>query len=486
MRFADKVSSLSPGKTFEDTASSLLDNIKRGHDAGTISQLLGGGQVMERQLKWKGYERALRRGNMDKALEIAEQVAEQAGLTEEKYKQAGESMAKNFKAIQNITDNIKSRFGTEFNKQFAPAIKRIREFMESAAFQKVINGLTTVIRLIGKGFNAAIQFAIDNIKVLGLLLGVSIFTKVIMLIKSFKTWVAVAKVLFPVLKFLAGPLGKLVGGAAMLVKKFGISKALVNEIGKSLKRAFVNPLFIGAAVVGGILFTLHKITGVAETFPGFLAYCGQIASNIFTNMFIAFEHIGVFIRSIPTRVKMIGPMLKELIFKFFGWFGDRLRDIGLDDMADKLSEMSNAGISSARGQKKEYEKYIEALGRGVPKFVSLLDGAQDAANTTKTWGDLIKRTGITDLLDSIDKKLGLSLNIQDLIGNDTSKIRETMDEEEELRWLKLFSDRQIGSSYNQMTSSTVNTTINGASQEMIMNLGRRIPSSVPKRTKKGA
>ena len=85
-------------------------------------------------------------------------------------------------------------------------------------------------------------------------------------------------------------------------------------------------------------------------------------------------------------------------------------------------------------------------------------------DNNKTWGDLFKNTGIKGLLEKIDKKLGLTLGIGDEISTNTNLIKESMDQEEELRWLKAFSDRQIGSAYNSMTSSTVNTTINGASQ----------------------
>lgn len=483
MTFADKIATLSPGKTFEDTASSLIENIKRGHDAGTISQMLGGGQLMERQLRWKGYERALRRGDIDKALAIAEKVAEQAGITDEKYKEAGESMAKNFTAIQNITENIRNRFGTEFNKQFAPAIKKIRQFMESEGFQKFINGLTTVIRLIGKGFNKAIEFAIDNIDTLGILLGVAVGTKIFLIVRQMKVWLGVAKFLFPVIKFLLGPLGKILGGMFHLIKTLGISKALVNAIGASLKRSFLSPLVIGAAVIGGALFAIHKISGIAETFPSFLAGFGTFLQNAFENLLIMLENVGKFILSIPTRIKMIGPIIRELIMKFIGWLGEKLMSIN-EEWGQKLMDISERGIDSAQWDKNTYK--LELQKYAPREFIDSMRGVNKAMDETKTWGDLFKRTGITGLLEKIDKKLGLTLGIGDEISTNTNLIKESMDQEEELKWLKAFSDRQIGSAYNSMTSSTVNTTINGASQQVIMNLGRRDPKSVSPRAKKYA
>lgn len=483
MTFADKIATLSPGKTFEDTASSLIENIKRGHDAGTISQMLGGGQMMERQLRWKGYERALRRGDIDKALEIAEKVAEQAGITDDKYKEAGESMAKNFTAIQNITENIRNRFGTEFNKQFAPAIKKIRQFLESEGFQKFINGLTTVVRLIGKGFNKAIEFAIDHIDTLGILLGVAVGTKIFLIVRSMKTWIGLAKFLFPVIKFLLGPLGRILGGMFKLVRTLGISKALIKAIGASLKRSFVTPIVIAAAVIGGILFAVHKISGIAETFPSFLAGFGTFLQNAFENLLIMLENVGKFILSIPTRIKMIGPIIRELIMKFVGWLGEKLMSIN-EEWGQKLMDISERGLDSAQWDKNTYK--LELQKYAPREFIDSMRGVKKAMDETKTWGDFFKRTGITGLLEKIDKKLGLSLGIGDDISTNTNLIKESMDQEEELRWLKAFSDRQIGSAYNSMTSSTVNTTINGASQQVIMNLGRRDPKSVSPRAKKYA
>lgn len=483
LTFADKISTLSPGKTFEDTASSLIENIKRGHDAGTISQMLGGGQLMERQLRWKGYERALRRGDIDKALEIAEKVAEQAGITDDKYKEAGESMAKNFTAIQNITENIRNRFGTEFNKQFAPAIKKIRQFLESEGFQKFINGLTTVVRLIGKGFNKAIEFAIDHIDTLGILLGVAVGTKIFLIVRSMKTWIGLAKFLFPVIKFLLGPLGKILGGMVHLIKTLGISKALVRAIGASLKRTFLSPIVIAAAALGGALFLIHKISGVAETFPSFLAGFGTFLQNAFENLLIMLENVGKFILSIPTRIKMIGPMIRTLIMKFIGWLGDKIMSLN-EGLGQKLKDMSERGIDDADWDRQEYEHQLQKY--APREFIDSMRGVQNAMDNNKTWGDLFKNTGIKGLLEKIDKKLGLTLGIGDEISTNTNLIKESMEQEEELRWLKAFSDRQIGSAYNSMTSSTVNTTINGASQQVIMNLGRRDPKSVSPRAKKYA
>ena len=70
--------------------------------------------------------------------------------------------------------------------------------------------------------------------------------------------------------------------------------------------------------------------------------------------------------------------------------------------------------------------------------------------------------------------------------NDTSKIRENTEQEEELAWLKAFSNRQIMSEYSSMTSNSRTININGVSQAGLMEFGRRSVSAVPSRNSRKA
>jgi hypothetical protein len=55
------------------------------------------------------------------------------------------------------------------------------------------------------------------------------------------------------------------------------------------------------------------------------------------------------------------------------------------------------------------------------------------------------------------------------------------EQEEELRWLKAFSDRQIMSSYNSMTSNSRTINLNGVSQNTMAEAYRRNRSTIPSR-----
>ena len=489
MKFADKISSLASGKTFEDTARTLVENVKHGHDANSISQLLGGGQLMERQLKWSGYERALHRGDINKALDIAEQIAEQAGLTEDRYKRASESMSKNFKAINNVVNNIKNRLGEALNSEFAPAIERIRDFMESDGFKRFTNFVTTMFRVIGKIFNGLVIFAIDSINLLGVLLGVSIGTKIFLIARKAGALLKIVRLAGKALMFLSGPLGIAFKWIAAMVAKLGVGKALMRAIGKAALRAFVNPLTIGIAAVVGALFIAYKViqhfVPELESFPQFLAGMLESARNVAENIFIFFEHIGNYIVSIPTRAQSLVIRLKGMILDLIDFLAEKLRSIPVfgDDVADKMKEIASAGRVDLSKQERAVNEKLGVLDSIKTNYVDISRGVAKAMANTKSWGDLIKRMGIVDLLDGIDKKLGLSLNVQEKIKTDSGKIRQFNEQEEELAWLKAFSNRQIGSAYNQMSSQTINTTINGASDHVMISYGRRSLSSVPPRPK---
>ena len=76
---------------------------------------------------------------------------------------------------------------------------------------------------------------------------------------------------------------------------------------------------------------------------------------------------------------------------------------------------------------------------------------------------------------TVNKKTGEGIET----AND--QLKKMNEQEEELRWMKAFSDRQITSHYNSMTSYTRNVNINGMSQAGIVEMGRRSLSAIPSR-----
>ena len=96
---------------------------------------------------------------------------------------------------------------------------------------------------------------------------------------------------------------------------------------------------------------------------------------------------------------------------------------------------------------------------------------------------------LNDLMRKLDEIFNLEkvkAKISGGILGDTSKIRENTEQEEELAWLKAFSNRQIMSEYSSMTSNSRTININGVSQAGMMEFGRRSVAAVPSRNSRKA
>ena len=110
-------------------------------------------------------------------------------------------------------------------------------------------------------------------------------------------------------------------------------------------------------------------------------------------------------------------------------------------------------------------------------FINVMSGVED-------WYKLSNSDVQKEMLDKLSMFMGvgkeMSSNLE-LIGDDTTKIREANEQEEELKWMKAFSDRQIMSSYNSMTNNSRTVNINGMSQASLAEMGRRNIATIPSR-----
>jgi hypothetical protein len=70
---------------------------------------------------------------------------------------------------------------------------------------------------------------------------------------------------------------------------------------------------------------------------------------------------------------------------------------------------------------------------------------------------------------------------EDEIATNSGEIRRSMGQEEELRWLKAFSDRQIMSSLSNITSNSNTNNFYGVPGPTMSELGRRSVKTIPPR-----
>lgn len=501
MLLADKVSKLKPGETVENAANTLMSDLKSGHSAGTIAQMFGGGEVMERQLKQAGYERALNRGDVDKALEIAEKIAEQAGLTNEKYNDAYSNMSQNFKRIFNVIDNVKKRLGETFNRSFAPTVAKVKDFVTSEKFQTVVNILDKIIGKAGEILNMFAEGIIDNIEVMGVLLAVAGVAKLVLIIRRVKMLIGMSKTALTLLKLFRGPLGMITGGLVRTIKHLvaiGVKQSLIYLKSKAMAALKVaGPWLIAAAAIGIALKVLHHLFGEGKTFTEFImggiAAGYQLALNAFMNVLIFFSRIGDKIHVVFLEAKMALLSFKQTVMQNIGqllkWLVDKIaefiEDSGLGTILSALG-IDISGIASSASDwfgdmgKAETEaiekisKQIEGIKMNELEYIDIMQGVKEAYDSN---GETVKKF-LSGLFASNKKQE----EDQDGIAGNTDKIRKMNEQEEELRWMKAFSDRQIMSSYNSMTSNVRNININGMSQAGMIEVGRRSLSTMPSRS----
>ena len=514
MRLADRIGKLQMGMTTEGAANELLSNIKSGHDAGTIAQMLGGGQMMERQLRNAGYERALNRGDIGKALEIAEKFAEQAGLTDERYEAASNTMSQDFKKVNNIITNIKKHLSEIYVQMLAPVVKKVKELLESPKFQFVLGIIEKGVKFVGKLVSDFMVKFIDNIHIIGILLGVGLISKFYLMFRSLKgtlfMFSAVKGVVIGIAKFLG------LQGVAGALAKLTAKQLLLSTL------KMVGPWVAVGAAITGITYAVYKLSGTTKTFGEWLkekldlvsrslAATYRILQNVFTNTIIFFKNIEAYLFELPTIINALFDDIFEnieiLIKKANGQkiqpkiYIDKKEYESMSEEAKKalgkvmIERSSVAGVDGKHGVQERYfyygnendfvrsNKTLEVLNR-IQKdnnihYISVWTGAEKAFN--EGWASTV------EWLKKLFHQGEEQSKEQQGIADDTGKIRQFNEQEEELKWLKAFSDRQIMSYYGNKTSNNTNTVnLNNPSPALQAEITRRTLKSIPHRTSRSA
>lgn len=509
MKLSDKIAALRPGETTENVASSLLENLKSGHSAGSMAQMLGGGQVMERQLKRSGFEQALRKGDMQKALSIAEKIAEQAGLTEDKYKKANEGLAQDFQRVNNIIDNIKQKLGEIYSNQLASIVKRVREFLESDKFKKIMAYVEWGVKKVGSLVAGFVHSMLDNLHIIGILLAGSFVIKIFMVARAISS----IPMLFKAASTGAGLLAKAINFVGKMtgiqfLKMFSWSKLLsggIRGIGAAIKAAFfAHPVVIILGAVGMLAYQIAKATGFVKSFGGAFLGVIRLVSNAINNLQIK---VAKLLNTLHTdeeeeaaRVKM-NAVKEEMTGS-----GTKLHFLKQQRANARRKGLSKSEIAELDKQIKEIETGNKTLQERFDKAEAEYKAAKEKAELSKKtieesltkqekgWTEGVAEAfkmsndeAFGEIKKKIDKMLGIGADIRDSlpqnswlrsaidkterwakgIADNSNKIKDLMSQEEELRWLKAFSDRQIMSNYTYQTSTTRNVTISGASQAAV-------------------
>lgn len=457
MHLADRVGSLNVGDTTTGVAETLIQNIKSGHDAGTIASLYGGGEIMERQLRAAGYERALNRGDLDKALDIAEKIAKQAGYTDEAYERASNSLSKNWNRIGNFATNVKDRLGTIMSRSFAPLVKKIADFLTSPKVQNFLRNLEGVVSFVASKVSDAISWVIDHLDDIakaGLVVGALKLLRIVQMI-------GIACGVPPIAITAAVAAGV---GLFLLLEHILEELGVCNSVAGLLAGSFV----FWKNVVGNIVIAVQNLGHkIAE-----LYHRGTIASNNFSRFIRTkiTDLVMFFVDKIHWALKASG------LSNVFDFLGINVTE-NVEKMRKGLSEFAQFGVRD-KGAKamEEVQHRLDAMRHKFAHqgYTDALKGV-DAAMKIESFGELGDKIG--DWFSQFGELVDITKGIQ----GDTNTIRRINEQDEDLKWLKAFSDRQIMSNYNSSTSNIRNVTFNGMSQAGMNEMGRRNISTMPSR-----
>lgn len=476
MRYSSKISALSPEETTESAANAVMNSIKSSKDASDISGLLGGGQKMTRQLKMAGYERLLRKGDIEGALDVVEKISNEAGFTNEKYKEASKTLSQTFKRVMNTVENIKRSLKETYDSSFAPVFAKLDKLLQSRGVERIITIVTRFISWLGNEAAKVLGFVIDNIWWIAGLFGVLLVGKVVMIMKMIAGVGGIIRLLAIPLAFikkiLFSSILRPLTTRIMALFSMIATKGLMATI-----KACLPALLITAAIAGaiyGILYLLEDVLGVTDNWVGALNGARVYWTNIFQNIFIGID------RAI-TRAKIAFKELKmwalELIESVFNFFLEKIKSIvgiiGITIESDEFKAKDTSVYKNLKSEADYLKGYLENM-----NYVDTLKGVDEAYKATPN--DLMRK------LDEIFNLEKVKAKISGGILNDTSKIRENTEQEEELAWLKAFSNRQIMSEYSSMTSNSRTININGMSQAGMMEFGRRSVAAVPSRNSRKA
>lgn len=476
MRYSSKISALSPEETTEGAANAVMNSIKSSKDASDISGLLGGGQKMTRQLKRAGYERLLRKGDIEGALDVVEKISKEAGFTNEKYKEASKTLSQTFKRVMNTVENIKRSLKETYDSSFAPVFAKLDKLLQSRGVERIITIVTRFLSWLGNTAAKVLGFVIDNIWWIAGLFGVLLVGKVVMLMRMIAGVGGLIRLLAIPLAFIKKILFSAIlrplTTRIMALFSMIATKGLMATI-----KACLPALVITAAIAGaiyGILYLLEDVLGVTDNWVGALNGARVYWTNIFQNIFTWIDRTII-------RAKLAFKELKmwalELIGSVFNFFLEKIKSIvgiiGITIESDEFSAKDTGVYQELKSEVDYLKGYLENM-----NYVDTLKGSDEAYKATPD--DLIRK------LDEIFNLEKVMAKISGGILGDTSKIRENTEQEEELSWLKAFSNRQIMSEYSSMTSNSRTININGMSQAGMMEFGRRSVAAVPSRNSRKA
>lgn len=516
MRLSDKVGKLKLGSSTQDVASELISNIYNRGDIESLSGLFGLDKTLTESLEKSDFKKLLEKGDLSAALDIAEKVADQAGFTDDKYKKASDSLSQNYKKIENMISNVKRRLSEIYVETLEPAVKKFEEFLESDEVQVFIRILERGARRVGSFVSNLLITIMDNLGIIAAIIGFTMVGKLYLVFRSVQGTLALIPMIKGALTWILTRLG--FNGIAGAIQNITVKTALATAKATALSALKIAGPFVAAgAALGGILYAIYDCTAATDelgnktqTFSEWLngaliaSYAGAV--TIFHNVFVFFERIGAYIVdtfSIATAAledfdiymkKLKGEKIRPKIYIDKKQYESMSKDAKKALGKVYVETSSVAGVNGGHGVQEKLFYY----GKEEVEQKSKLDGVLEGIRANQTQYLNVEKevqkvidSGVNSLAEYMKGLLGLQGKKQDgvtkkldKIGDDTHHISSSMSQEDELDWMKEFSNRQIMSNYGNTTTIN-NRTINqnGVSQNVMAETYRRDRSTIPARSR---
>lgn len=323
------------------------------------------------------------------------------------------------------------------------------------------------------------EFIVNHCNLIVGIIGGAMLVKSVMFIKHIGGMISLFKTL-----------GTIILGIAKIIHLDVVVKGMLSWIrhltiahAKSVAIAAVKvagPWVLAIAAIAGVVKGMSALlnsnaesdedrTSVIGVITGTLSVIKDILSNIFVgvNDIVAklfggqttrekYEALAETYRAMSEGFLPVAANAKELYDKTGN---KRAEEIYRETMAS-YSEYARTGRKFAKMAKDPYKSSVEIM-RDYEKGlkVNTLEGMAEQLIPSDILNEML------GFVKDIEKSLGLVVDEGKGIKGDTDKIRKFNEQEEELRWMKAFSDRQIMQSINTSTSMSRNVNIYGMSEQ---------------------
>lgn len=402
---ADRFANLNPGRSFEDVANALNDAVK-SKSTGSLAELLGGGEGVERKLLRSGVERSLKRGDVSGAMEKFKEVADGFGYTQKRADEMGMTIDRK---IEKITSIVRNKFTEMFSGIVAraePFIDRILGWLESDDATVFFDKLGTVV-----------SNTIDLV--------ISLSETVGGLIEQFQDSVT---------GFFDGVLGESVSFLDLVVGLF----------------------------VGGITQLGGSIWNIISSIWNFILDLCQGGVNGVIDVVVGFRNgvVSVFHKLKTTVTSIFAGLVSGVLSLAEKLEGTKLGEkLGLDSAAKTLRDVKSTldEISNSKADLVDAsEKHINLNGLKLDTIDSTQRAADNIGGALSAVHKFLGMDGTAK--KARDKNTKALENIK----TNTDKIRSAMSHEQDLRWMKEMAEQRFINEVNvRQLTPTVNVKVSG-------------------------